>query len=118
MEAEVVAFVVCCRELFPIIDIVDQVGNPVGLSRKERCRMHVKMHEDNTGALVLLTTPPPQYTPRSKHYAIKTNLLHEQIIARDIEVVKIDTKEQQGDIFTKLLPEVIFKYLQKKIIGW
>ena len=80
--------------------------------------MHIKMHEDNAGALILLTTPSPQYTHRSKHYAIKTNWFREQIIARNIKVVKIDTKEQRGDIFTKSLPEVIFKYLRKKIMGW
>ncbi|KAL7461142.1 hypothetical protein ACHAXS_001569, partial [Conticribra weissflogii] len=118
MEAEVVAFVACCRELFPNVDIVDQIGNAVGLSHEETCRMHIKMHEDNAGALTLLTTPPPQYTPRSKHYAIKTNWFCEQIIAYDIKVVKIDTKEQRGDIFTKSLPEAIFKYLRKKIMGW
>ncbi|KAL7462336.1 hypothetical protein ACHAXS_008795 [Conticribra weissflogii] len=118
MEAEVVAFVACCRELFPIINLVDQLGNAVGLSREDRCRMHIKMLEDNAGVLVLLNTPPPQHTPCSKHYAIKTNWFREQLITRKIEVVKIDTKEQRGDIFTKLLPEILFKYLRKKIMGW
>ncbi|KAL7469876.1 hypothetical protein ACHAXS_010138, partial [Conticribra weissflogii] len=73
MEAEVVAFVSCCRELFPILDIVDQIGDAVGLQKEEQCKMHCKVHEDNAGALVLLTTPPPQFTHHSKHYAIKTN---------------------------------------------
>ena len=118
MEAEVVAFVACCRELFLSIDIVDQIGNAVRLKREERFRMHIKMHKDNAGALALLTTPHPQYTPRSKHYAIKTNWFREQIISHEIEVVKIDTKEQRGDIFTKSLPEIIFKHLRKKIMGW
>ena len=97
---------------------MDQIGTAVGLRREERCQMHIKMHEDNAGALALLTTPPPQYTPRSKQYAIKTKWFCEHIIACEIEVVKIDTKEQQGDIFTKSLPEIIFKYLRKKIMGW
>ena len=118
MEAEVVAFVACCRELFPIIDLVDQIGDAAGVSPEEVCRMHIKLHEDNMGALALLMTPPPQHTPCSKHFALKTNWFREQIIARNIEVVKIETKEQRGDIFTKSLPEVIFKYLQKKIMGW
>lgn len=76
------------------------------------------VHRDNAGALALLTTPPPQFTHCSKHYTIKPNWFCEQLIARDIVVVKIDTKEQRGDIFTKLLREVIFKYLQEKIMGW
>ena len=80
--------------------------------------MHIKMHKDNAGALALLTKLPPQYNPRSKHYAIKTNWFCEQIIACEIKVVKIYTKEQRGEIFTKLLPEIIFKYLHKKIMEW
>ena len=118
MEAEVVAFVACCRELFPILKIVVQVGNAFGMKVREGCNFHVHMHEDNVGALTLLNTKPPQFTPRSKHYAIKTNWFREQILLRGIKVLKIDTAEQLGDIFTKSLPEVAFKYLCKRITGW
>lgn len=100
VEAEVVAFVACCQELFPIINIVDQFGDSVGVTHEEQCQMHIKMHEDNVGALALLTTSPPQHTPCSKHYAIKTNWFREQIIACRIEVLKIDRKEQRGNVFT------------------
>ena len=31
MESEVVALAACCRELMPIIDMVDEVGKAVGL---------------------------------------------------------------------------------------
>ena len=34
--------------------------------------MNVSVHEDNSGALVLAETLPPQFTPRSKYYATKT----------------------------------------------
>lgn len=37
IEAEVLAFVACCRELFPILDLVDQIGDAVGLRHEERC---------------------------------------------------------------------------------
>ncbi len=118
MEAEIVALASCCRELFPIIDLVDLIGESVGLSREGSVKMHVSIHEDNAGALVLANTKPPQYTPRSKHYAIKTNWFREQIITRGIEVVKIDTKDQLGDVFTKSLPQATFEHLRKKILGW
>jgi len=36
MEAEVVAFGAFYKELMPIIDLVDEVGSAVGLSRKMR----------------------------------------------------------------------------------
>ena len=54
--------------------------------------MHVSIHEDNAGALVLAETLPPQFTPRSKHYAIKTIWFREEIVKRGIKLLKIDTK--------------------------
>ena len=33
-------------------------------------QMNVSIHEDNAGALLLASTLPPQFTPRSKWYHI------------------------------------------------
>jgi hypothetical protein len=43
---------------------------------------------------------------------------HKEIHKSCIQLLKIDTVEQLGDIFTKGLVQVMFEYLQKKIIGW
>ena len=72
MEAEVVAFGACCKELIPIIDLVDEVGSAVGLSLNEKTNVHMVIHEDNDGALIFAQILPPQHTYRSKHYAVKT----------------------------------------------
>jgi len=80
--------------------------------------MNVSIHEDNAGALVLAETLPPQFTPRSKHYAIKTIWFREQIVLREIRLFKIDTVEQLGDMFTKGLPRATFEYLRHKLLGW
>ena len=118
MEAEINALAHCCRELFPVIDIVEEIGETVGLETKDMTSMHVSVHEDNAGALILAETLPPQFTPRSKHYAIKTVWFREEIHKRGIKLLKIDTVEQLGDIFTKGLPRATFEYLRKKIMGW
>ena len=47
--------------------------------------MNVSICEDNTGALVLAETLPPQFTPRSKHYATNTVWFHEEIRKRGIK---------------------------------
>ena len=57
-------------------------------------------------------------TPRSKHYAIKYHWFREQIGPRGITLVKIETKEQLRDIFTKGLGRITFEYLRKKLMGW
>eukprot|EP00804_Cyclotella_cryptica_P020101 CCRYP_014896-RA/>CCRYP_014896-RA protein AED:0.46 eAED:0.46 QI:0/-1/0/1/-1/0/1/0/80 len=80
--------------------------------------MNVSIHEDNAGALVLAETLPPQFTPRCKHCAIKTIWFREQIVKRKIKLVKIDTVEKLGDLFTKGLTRVTFEYLRRKQLGW
>ncbi len=93
------------------------LGEKVGLPVSD-ATMNVSIHEDNAGALVLVETLPPQFTPRSKHYAIKMIWFWEQIVQRKIKLLKIDTVEQLGDLFTKGLPRATFEYLRGKFMGW
>jgi hypothetical protein len=118
MEAEIIALAHCCRELFPVMDIVKEMGDALNLPTKEMSTMYVSIHEDNAGALVLAETVPPQFTPRSKYYAIKTVWFREEINKRGIKLLKIDTIEQLGDIFTKGLPRATFEYIRKKMMLW
>jgi hypothetical protein len=117
METKIKALSACCRELFPIIDMVlssaEATNLPIG-----NTTMNVSICEDNSGVLLLAQTLPPQFTPRSKYYTIKTIWFREEIFKRDIQLNKIDTVKQLGDIFTKGLTKVAFEYLQKKIMGW
>jgi hypothetical protein len=110
MEAEIISLSACCRELFPLIDMVEYLTAAVNLPIGETT-MQLSVHEDNSGALVLAKTLPPQFTPRSKYYAIKTIWFCEEIVKRGIRLLKIDTIEQLGDIFTKGLTRVTFEYL-------
>ena len=84
MEVEVIALVHCFRELFPVMDIVSKIGSVVVLATKDIVSMHVSIHKDNAGALVLAETIPPQFTPRSKYYAIKTAWFREEIQRRGV----------------------------------
>jgi hypothetical protein len=71
MEAKMIALSACCRELFPIIDMVCSLAEATNLPIRNTT-MNVSIHEDNSGALVLAKTLPPQFTPQSKYYAIMT----------------------------------------------
>jgi hypothetical protein len=117
MEAEIIALAHSCRELLPIMDMVKALSNAFGLPDPSTT-MNVSIHEDNAGALVLAETLPPQFTPRSKWYHVKTIWWREQIVTRGITLRKIATAEQLGDIFTKSLPKATFEYLRKKLMGW
>jgi hypothetical protein len=117
MEVEIIALSACCRELFPIIDMVHLLAEATNLPIGNTT-MNVSIHEDNSGALVLAKTLSPQFTPQNKYYAIKTIWFYEEIFKRDIQLNKFNTVEQLGNIFIKGLTRVVFEYLQKKIMGW
>jgi hypothetical protein len=55
--------------------------------------------------------------PKASIFAIKTIWFCEEIFKQNVQLHKIDTVEQLGDIFTKGLTHVVFEYLWKKIMG-
>ncbi len=58
MEAKIIALAACCRELFPIMDMVGSETNSVKLPIG-KTTMNVSIYEDNSGALVLAKNLPP-----------------------------------------------------------
>ncbi|KAL7461491.1 hypothetical protein ACHAXS_001911, partial [Conticribra weissflogii] len=118
MEAEYVALSQSCKDLFPLLLLVEELGSAVGLIRDQTTRLHVRIHEDNVGALTLAGLEPRWMTPRSKHYAIKYHWFREHIGPKKIELVKICSEDQLGDIFTKGLGAVAFVRLRSMLMGW
>ncbi len=86
--------------------------------KKDMVLMHVSIHKDSAGALVLAETIPPQFTPRSKYYAIKMVWYREEIQRCGVKLLKIETLGQLGDIFTKRSARATFEYLRKKMMAW
>jgi hypothetical protein len=70
MEAEIIALPACCRELFPIIDMVHLLAEATNLPIGN-ATMNASIHEDNLRVLVLAKTLPSQFTPRIKYYIVK-----------------------------------------------
>ena len=95
-----------------------ETGNGVGLSTSKQTKMHVSIHEDNAGCIALAKKLPPECTAASKHYAIKTHWILETCILLGASILKIDIKEQLGDICTKWLPVATFQHLKKKLMGF
>ena len=53
LEAEYVALGHCCCALFPLLCTVKWIAEAVGIDSGEMAGMHIKLHEDNAGALTL-----------------------------------------------------------------
>ena len=117
MEADIIAMSHYCRELFPIINISTSLGGAVVLPMVGTT-MIFSVNKDNAGALILDRTFPTKITPCSKYYATTNIWFHEETSKCSINILKIDTIEHLGDLFTNGLPRTTFEYLRKKIIGW
>ncbi|KAL7526402.1 hypothetical protein ACHAWF_008462 [Thalassiosira exigua] len=121
MEAEYVALSTAMKDLLPLVDLVKEIAGRWSLPVRGKTGFHVRVHEDNAGALTLAELEPRRMTPRSKHYAIKYHWFRWHVGARGrhgITLLKIDTNSQLGDIFTKGLGRVAFQRLRKKLMGW
>ena len=79
MEAEYVAMSTACKDLFPLIDLVHELGGCLGIPVSNSSNLHVRIHEDNVGALTLGKLEPCRMTLRSKHYAVKYHWFREKI---------------------------------------
>ncbi len=118
MEAEYVALSTACRDVIPIIRLVEERSTQYGLNADGRPSMKSTIYEDNEGALKLANTELPRMTPRSKHYGTKYHWFREHVEKGLIEVVPIDTKNQLADVFTKGLGFESFLRLRKRLVGW
>ena len=74
MEAKIIALAACCRELFPIINMVTLLTILVNLPIEETT-MNLSVHEDYLGALVLAKTLPPRFTPQKQILHLQKNLV-------------------------------------------
>jgi hypothetical protein len=118
METEYVALSSSCCDLFPLIDVTQEICSALLLHPPDTAQMHIKISEDNAGALILGQLEPRRMTPQSKHNAVKYHWFCEHLAPQKIQLVKIATNDQLGDLFTKGLDKVSFESLQKMLMGW
>ena len=76
-----------------------------------------KVWEDNNGTQNLANSKGPLMTARTKHIGIKYHWFR-SMIGDKIQILRIDTKEQRADIFTKGLTRFNFEQIRKRVMGW
>jgi hypothetical protein len=117
LEAEYCACSTAVKTLIPTRRMVEEVCQAFKVKRDPASKV-CKVWEDNAGALILANTRWPRLTPRSKHIAVKYHWFKEHIVKGEIEVLKIATKDQKADGFTKGLPDAMFKEHRLMVCGW
>ena len=113
-EAEYISLSQSMRELLPLIVIIKELQKVFNLNF-DKAKVMSTVFEDNKGCIELATAP--KYRPRTKHISIKYYFFC-SIVEKFTTIYYINTKEQQGNIFTKPLEKQQFEKLRKLIVGW
>ena len=72
--------------------------------------------EDNDACLKFARMP--RLTPRTKHIGIPYHWFRDQVENLQIQLERIDTRNQLADQFTKGLPTTLFREARKRLVGW
>ena len=127
-EAEYIALSQALRTLLPIrltleeilkmIEVSIEFPTSVQTQSQAIHQFDTEVHEDNNSALMLATEQ--RVTPRTKHYAVKLHWFWSIINdpSNRINIIKIDTKEQQADYLTKGMPTPSFQECRQRSQGW
>jgi hypothetical protein len=104
------------REVLLIIRLINELHQNSFKYNNQTPVLCCTVFEDNNGALKMASTP--KIRPQTKRINIKYHHFREAVHQGIIRIVRIDTTQQQADIFTQPLMERIFIYLGKLIMGW
>ena len=134
MEAEYIALSQSMRDLIPIREILKEVMTIVfDMSPSISYHSHSKAFDDTVGSSAhvipqstvfedndacLKFARMPKLTPRTKHIGIPYHWFRTQVERLDIQIERIDTKEQLADQFTKGLSVEAFRQAHKLLMGW
>ena len=112
-ESEYIALSTALRDLMPFKNLME-ISLGIGLCPHIISSVNSAIWEDNAACEKLTNLEPPQMTPRSEHFAVKyhwfRDFLHDD--SNNMNLKKIDSKNQIADIMTKGLTKEPFEYLR------
>jgi hypothetical protein len=74
---------------------------------RHRQKKATVLHCDNQGALIL--TADPSFHSRAKHIDVQYHFSRDRVERGELQFLYVHTSENMADIFTKPLPEPLFK---------
>ena len=114
-EAEYTGLSYALREAIPLIRLLKEMQSKRINITNKKCKIKCRVYEDNAGAIELAKNS--KYRPRTKHLNIKLHHFRSHV-GKDIEIVKVDGKEQIADILTKPVPNPLFAKLRELLMHW
>jgi len=124
-ESEYITLSMASRELIPIRQLIAELHKhgmiatlldyPFSVTHTSTLEAST-LYEDNASCIVLAHCEGTKV--RTKHISLKWHCLKDHIRSGDIKVVKVDSKLNWADIFTKPLCKVKHESLRHFIMGW
>jgi hypothetical protein len=94
-ESEYMAMYYAVTEVLSLRHLMDEIGYGQNAP--------TKVHEDNEGSIKVANNP--RCHERLKHIDLKHHIIRDAIESKDIEVMHVQTANQDADILTKPLPK-------------
>ena len=117
MMAEYYALSSAMREVIPLRNLVTTVAKALKINDLCDATFKCTAHEDNSACETLANLEPGRVTPPSKFYDVKVHWFR-SMLNNTTRVVRVDTKAQIADIYTKALPKDDFLRLRQMLCGW
>ena len=103
------------KEVMPTMQLLRELHAVMDAKDCDRSMMCI-VFEENNGAIELAKMQ--KMRPQTKHSAIKHRHFRSFVAKGVIRMLKVHTVEQETDFLTKSLPDQLFNYLSKKVLGW
>ena len=97
MESKYIALSTSMRDLVSLKEFLIKVKSMLNFPLSGITLSRV--FKDNYACRKLALLTMPKMTPRSKHIAVKYHWFREKLEELNIEILRVDTKEQLADIF-------------------
>jgi hypothetical protein len=114
-EAELIALSTALGQTLWLMKVVKEMKEYGFNMRAIHPTIRCKAFEDNSGAMAIARMPRAR--PRTKHMAIRFHHFKNHV-GKDVDIEKVSTDEQHGDMQTKSLPCDKMVYHQKFVQGW
>jgi len=116
LEAEYIALSTPMKDLLAIRRLLKEIGEKCKLDFVKPAMIHSMIFKDNNGALSLATAP--KLTLRTKHIVVKYHWFKSHISKeKRFLIVKVVSKDQKVDLFTKGLTAETFEHVHKLLMG-
>ena len=116
MESECIVLSHSMREVSPLLKLIHETHEVLDMpNSSKKCTTKCTVFEDNNSCIGLAKFP--RLRPRTKHVGIKHHHFRGKVSNVTVNILPIDTKDQQEDVFAKSSSRDQFQKLCKFLIG-